>query len=96
MAYKQSQMLYNDYKWQARAAEDNPYYTRGIDHSEINKTEGYEVLYFLNHMGRKCWPQDPGLAAYQKMERILRNHVPARSTHKAAEDFIVKNWKTIN
>lgn len=92
MAYERSQMIYNDYKWQAKAAHDNPYYTKGTDHSEINKSEGYEVLYFLNHIGKKCWKNEPNLATYNKMERILREHVPARSTHKKAEDFIISNW----
>ena len=92
MALERSQMLYNDYKWQAKADHDNPYYTKGSDHSEINKTEGYEVLYFLNHIGGKCWQDEPSTATYQKMERILRNYVPSRSTHKKAEEFIVKNW----
>ena len=27
------------------------------------------------------------------LESILRNHVPPRSTHKKAEEFIVQNWK---
>lgn len=93
MAYERSQMLYHDYSWRAVAAHDNPYYTRGIDHSEINKTEGYEVLYFINHFGKICWPSEPNTAAYQKVERILINHVPPRSTHKKAEAFIVNNWK---
>jgi hypothetical protein len=48
MPFDRSQMLYNDgyYKWTAKADHDNPYYRKGADHSEINKTEGYEVLYF--------------------------------------------------
>lgn len=87
-------MLYNNgyYKWTAKADQDNPYYTRGIDHLEINKTEGYEVLYFLNHIGHKKWTTEPNISTYQKMERILRYHVPPRSTHKKAEDFIFNNW----
>lgn len=96
MAYTKSEMLYNDYKWQAKAAVDNPYYTKGIDYSEINKAEGYEVLYFLNHIGKKCWSNEPDVTTYQKMERILRTAVPAKSTHKEAEDFIVKTGLSIN
>ena len=69
MAFERSQMLYADYKWQARADHDNPYYTKGSDHSEINKSEGYEVLYFLNHIGRKCWTNEPSVTTYQKMEK---------------------------
>jgi len=92
MAYERSQMIYTDYNWQASAAKDDPYYTKGSDYSEINKKEGYEVLYFLNHIGRKRWSSEPTTSTYQKMEKILRNYVPPRSTHKKAEDFIVNNW----
>jgi hypothetical protein len=96
MPFVASQMLYNDgyYKWSAPADHDNPYYKKGTDHSEINKTEGYEVLYFLNHIGKKRWSSEPDVTTYRKMERILRYHVPPRSTHKKAEEFIVDNWKS--
>lgn len=93
MAFLRSDMLYKDYKWTAKADHDNPNYRQGTDHSEINKTEGYEVLYFLNHIGKKRWNPEPAVATYQKMERILRDHVPGKSTHKEAEDFIIKYWK---
>ncbi len=92
MAYERSQMLYN-YKWNAKADHDNPYYTKGSDYSEINKSEGYEVLYFLNHIGKKYWTPEPNTATYQKMEKILQNYVPQRSTHKKAEEFIIRNWE---
>lgn len=43
-------MLYDDgyYKWSAGPDHDNPYYTRRADYSELNRTEGYKVLYFIN------------------------------------------------
>lgn len=94
MAFTRSDMLYF-YNWNATAAHDNPYYTRGSDYSEINKTEGYEVLYFINHIGKKCWPTQPNIPTYQKMEKILRNHVPPNSTHKKAQEFIVRNWNKL-
>jgi hypothetical protein len=28
---------------------DNPYYRGGKDHDELNRTEGYEVQYFIEH-----------------------------------------------
>ena len=97
MSFERSQMQYDDgyYKWSARADHDNPYYRHGTDHSEINKTEGYEVLYFLNHFGKKRWNSEPNTATYQKMERILRYNVPPKSTHKKAEDFIFSNWNQL-
>jgi len=91
-------MLYDNgtyYKWTARADHDNPYYTKGTDHSELNRTEGYEVLYFINHLGEKRW-KNPNLATYQKIERIIRYSVPSNiRTHKKIEDWIILNWSAV-
>ncbi len=90
-------MLYNDgrhYKWTAKDDHDNPYYTKGTDHSELNRTEGYEVLYFINHFGKKRW-KEPNTAVYQKIERMIRLDVPHNiRTHKKIEDWIISNWET--
>jgi hypothetical protein len=103
MPFKQSEMLYDDgkyYKWKAAADKDNPYYRAGIDHSELNKTEGYEVLYFINHLGKKwSWTDtttrqkvdEPSLNSYRKLERMIKA-APARATHKALESWILMNW----
>lgn len=103
MAYQRSQMLYDNgtyYKWHAREDRDNPFYRSGADHSELNKTEGYEVLYFINHLGDKWrWTnsrgetvKEPGLAAYQRMETLIRE-APAGSTHAKVAKYILDNWK---
>lgn len=101
MAFLQSQMLYKDenyYKWTAKADHDNPYYRIGTDHSELNRTEGYEVLYFINHIVNK-WSWNgytPGLKEYQKIERMIRLFVPTNiRTHKKIEDWIIANWKSV-
>jgi len=80
MSYKKSEMLYNDgkyYKWVAKADHDNPYYIRGVDHSELNRTEGYEVLYFINHIVDKYW-EASSLATYQKIEKMIRYSIPVK------------------
>ena len=96
MSFEKSQMLYNDgkyYKWQAEADHDNPYYTKGTDHSELNRTEGYEVLYFINHIGKKHWTNQPSLATYQKIEKMIRYDVPSNQrTHKKIAEWIITNW----
>jgi hypothetical protein len=96
MSYEKSQMLYNDgkyYKWEAKADHDNPYYTKGTDYSELNRTEGYEVLYFINHLGKTHWEKEPNLATYQKIEEMIRYSVPSDiRTHKKIADWIVENW----
>lgn len=96
MPFTQSQMQYNDgkyYKWTAKADHDNPYYTKGTDYSELNRTEGYEVLYFINHIGQKHWTSEPSIATYKKIERMIRYSVPSNiRTHAKVTDWIVQNW----
>lgn len=97
MPFLQSEMLYNDgeyYKWNARADHDNPYYRHGSDATLLNRTEGYEILYFINHMGVKHWTADPAnTATYQKIERMIRYSVPGNMrSHKNVADWIVANW----
>jgi hypothetical protein len=95
MAFLRSQMLFDDgahYKWSARADHDNPYYRNGSDATLLNRTEGYEVLYFVNHMGDKYW-KNTSLPTYQKIERMIRYSVPHNiRSHKSIEDWIIKNW----
>jgi len=94
--FTKEEMLYNDgkyYKWTAKADHDNPYYIKGTDYSELNRTEGYEMLYFINHIGKKNW-QDPNTATYQKIERMIKSDVPTNfRTHRKIEDWITSNWK---
>lgn len=99
MSFKQSEMLYDDgkhYKWQAKADHDNPYYTAGKDHTELNRTEGYEVLYFINHIGNKHWSVPLGTGTYQKIEKMIRYSVPSNiRSHKGVADWIVSNWNNV-
>lgn len=94
--FLKSQMQYNNgtyYKWTAKADHDNPYYISGTDHSELNRTEGYEVLYFINHIGDKHWKEVPNLGTYKKIEKIIRHDVPSNiRTHKKVADWIISNW----
>lgn len=39
-------MVYNGYKWEAWADHDNPEFIGAQEHSELNRSEGYEMLYF--------------------------------------------------
>jgi hypothetical protein len=41
----------------AQADHDNPKIIHGTDHTELNRTEGYEMLYFINSLARSWdWP----------------------------------------
>ena len=93
MNYTRAQMLYDDgkyYKWNAQADHDNPYYTGGADHTQFNRTEGYEVLYFINR-----W-ENHDLTTYQKVEKMIRYDVPSSiRTHKEIAAWIIANWSKV-
>ncbi len=98
--FQKSQMLYDDgeyYKWTAKAAHDNPYYTKGIDHSELNSTEGYEVLYFINHFCDKHINKPINLSTYQYVERLIKEKIPPTlKTHKKVADWIIQYLGQLN
>lgn len=98
MSFTRPQMLYDDgnyYKWNAKADHDNPYYTKGTDYSELNRTEGYEILYFINHIGAKNW-NNPDLEIYRKIERMIRYSVPSTDrTHAKVESWIIRHRSNV-
>jgi hypothetical protein len=89
-------MVYTDYKWFARADHDNPKITGGTDHSELNRTEGYEMLYFINRLADVWNWFNPPLQSLQHLEKIIRDEVPSSiRTHKGIENWIESNYKKI-
>jgi hypothetical protein len=96
MAYLRSEMVFKDYKWNARADHDNPKIIAGTDHNELNRTEGYEMLYFINSLAR-TWNWSENLTqSYQHLERIIRNEVPSNiRRHGAIMDWISAHYKNV-
>lgn len=95
MLYQKFQMGYDDYKWQAGADHDNPQIIGAQDHSELNRIEGYEMLYFINSLA-KTWNWNDNLSSCQHLERIIRNEVPSNiRTHSAIKDWIADHHKNI-
>jgi hypothetical protein len=94
MAFERSQMLYDNgtyYKWVARADHDNPYYRGGTDAAELNRTEGYEILYFITHLAKKKGSEN--LNTYQKFERMIRNDVPSGTRKRNdIEAWLFSHW----
>ena len=89
-------MVYGDYKWFARADHDNPKIIGGTDHSELNRTEGYEMLYFINSLA-KTWNWSGNLlSAFQHLEKIIRTEVPSSTrTHAGIKAWIESHYKNI-
>lgn len=95
MAYTKNNMVYDDYKWSARADHDNPKIIGGNDSAQLNRTEGYEMLYFINSLA-KSWKWNDTLASYQKLEKIIRSVVPSNTrTHSGIKSWIEANYARI-
>ena len=96
MNYTKSQMVYTDYKWTANADHDNPKIIAGADHTELNRTEGYEMLYFINSLAKAWGWASTSLASCKKLETIIREKVPTSTrTHKGIKTWIESNYKNI-
>jgi hypothetical protein len=93
---KKSELVYDDYKWTAKADHDNPKYIGGTDHAELNRTEGYEMLYFMNSLIH-TWGWTVGSShASKKLEIIIRTKVPSSiRTHTGIMNWIAANYPTI-
>lgn len=101
MHYPVGEMLYNDgkyYKWNAKADHDNPYYKGGKDHRELNRTEGYEVKYFIEHSIDKInWNGTPGIRDCQKIEKMIRYNVPSHlKKRELIYDWIINNYNNVS
>ncbi len=84
-----------DYKWTAKADHDNPKFIGAQEHSMLNRTEGYEILYFINSLA-KTWNWGENLSSRQHLEKIIREKVPSDiRTHTKIKEWIAANYKTI-
>ncbi|RXK58572.1 hypothetical protein ESA94_18240 [Lacibacter luteus] len=96
MSYTKSNMYYDDYKWSARADHDNPKIIGGTDHAQLNREEGYEMLYFINSLAKTWNWKNPSIGSFQKLEKIIRKEVPSSiRTHSGIKTWIAQNYKTI-
>ncbi len=93
--FDKSNMVYSDYKWTARADHDNPKIVGGNEYSELNRTEGYEMLYYIRTLARTWGWKDDAIRACQKLEKTIRTKVPENiRTHSAIKFWIENNFKS--
>ena len=96
MAYLKSNMVYNDYKWTANADHDDPKFLGGQEHSELNRSEGYEMLWYINSLAKTWDWKNVSVSSYQKLETIIRKEVPSTiRTHSKIKEWIAANYKSI-
>lgn len=96
MAYKKSDMVYKDYKWTAGADNDNPNITGKPDSTMLNRSEGYEMLYYINRLAYLWgWSKD-NIPPMQRLEKIIREMVPSNiRTHGGIRQWIQNNYSSI-
>ncbi|MEI6754970.1 MAG: hypothetical protein WCK78_17620 [Paludibacter sp.] len=84
-------LYYTDYSWVATYVNDDPKITGKPDSTELNRREGYEILYFINKVS-EIWSFKQKNSAI-KVEQMIRNEVPKeiRSQEKIKE-WISENW----
>ncbi len=91
MKYDKTQMFYRDYKWKTPENYDNPFIKKGKEQKEMDRTNGYEVLHFINELVPKYWPAN--VRNCQRIEAMIRNTVPQFiKDKKRIENWIINNW----
>jgi hypothetical protein len=80
------------YSWTA-IPPDDPKVTGKPDSTFLNRSEGYEVLAFINRLAvTNNWKQK---ASGLKTERLIKKHLPNDTRSQAnVRKWLVDNWKT--
>ncbi len=86
---KKADLVYTDYSW--KAAKDNPKKKGKLERAQLNRKQGYEVLYFVNRFLDKYYLKEPSSSA--KIEHMLRKDIPKTiKDRKKIEAWIVEHW----
>lgn len=95
MSFEKSQLRCNDgknFKWDSPADVNNSFYNGGEGDTKFDRTNGNEVLYFINHLFSD-FEEEPTLSHYLKAEEMIVFDLPrSKKTHKSAAEWIFKNW----
>lgn len=92
--YDDDDMVYKDYDETAPEANDNPFIRGGLERIELNRSELYEVKYFINEMLKDVkWTGEPNKPTAQKIERMIRDAVPGEIQNRGEiRKWILENW----
>lgn len=95
MPYKKSDMVYTDYKWDTKYTDDDPKVTGEPDSSLLARTEGWEMLYFINKLGEKWSWATEDIPAKKKLEKTIRTKVPSNiRSQSGIKSWIEDNYKS--
>lgn len=88
--YDRGDMVYSNYSW-TTYGDDDPKVTGEPDSTLLNRSEGYEVLYFINKMAEIHSLSN--VSSGNKMERMIREDVPSDIRSQAnIKNWIENNW----
>ena len=92
--FDKKDLIYVDYKWTAVADLDNPKIINNSDSSLLNRTEGYEMIYYIRSLAKTWdWPDD-AIRACQKLEKTIKTKVPETiRTHGEIKSWIQSHFK---
>jgi len=72
--------------------DDNPKVRGTPDSSLLNRSESYEMLYFVNKFANDYGSGKSGVAL--KAERLIKLHLPSdKRSHANVTDWLRENWK---
>jgi len=87
---KKADLMY-DYVWSTQYTHDDPKVTGAPDSTLLNRTEGWEVKYFINKFAEihNLKNKFEGL----KIEEMIKNQIP-KNIHRQDEikEWIENNW----
>ncbi|MDQ0594019.1 hypothetical protein QFZ37_002388 [Chryseobacterium ginsenosidimutans] len=85
-----SDLYFTDYSWTA-ISPDNPKVTGEPDSTLLNRSEGYEILYFINKLCDGWNFTDKSSAT--KIEKMIRYEVPTDiHSQQNIKNWISENW----
>jgi hypothetical protein len=95
MRYTKSDMVYTDYNWNFEYAADDPKVSGNPDHTELDRLDGNQMLYFINKLSRLYKWQGVIKDSYEKLEKAIRTQVPGSiKTQDEIKKWIEKNHKS--
>ena len=81
--------LHYSYEW--TTGENDPRLNGEPDHSPFNPNEGREVLYLINHFGKKHKAEVPVIGS--KAEQLIKVGLPTDiQTQKEAAKWLEQHW----
>jgi len=87
--FNKSDLTYNDYRWNEAADHNNPKPTPKPGSTLLNKTEGHEMLYFINTYLQKR--NFKNISTGRKIERLIRASQQADKSHAYWTTFMDAN-----